>query len=257
MMVPAARRRESLVPALLAAATLHVAVFLIATWSAPSPLPPGGTAVPITIVSSAPTTDSRPAEAAPETQTAQTEAPIPEAKAPVPPPQPAPAPPKPQPTPDKPRPSPKAQPVRDSLNLDALAANIARSARATPARPAFAPRGPARAETAPQARVDAGQGVSQSDIAGLSQLLERLWNPNCDVEGANSVVIPVKFTVGYDGHVIGRITEGGRDASASAVVATAARRAIDAIHQAEPYGATYRGQTFTVNFDAKKACANR
>jgi outer membrane biosynthesis protein TonB len=274
MMVPAARRRESLIPALLAAVALHVAIFLIATWSAHPPLPPGGTAVPITIVSSAPTTDSRPAEAAPETQTAQTEAPVPEAKAPVPPPQPAPtpappapapptakpprpAPPKPQPTPDKPRPSPKAQPVRDSLNLDALAANIARSSRATPARPAFAPRGPARAETAPQARVDAGQGVSQSDIAGLSQLLERLWNPNCDVEGANSVVIPVKFTVGYDGHVIGRITEGGRDAASSAVVATAARRAIDAIHQAEPYGATYRGQTFTVNFDAKKACANR
>ena len=45
-------------------------------------------------------------------------------------------------------------------------------------------------------------------------------------------------------------------ASANLVVSTAARRAIDAVHQAEPYGATYRGQTFTVIFDAKKACAN-
>ena len=110
-------------------------------------------------------------------------------------------------------------------------------------------------ETAPTQRVDAGQGVSQSDIAGLSQLLERLWNPNCDVAGGGAVVIPVKFTISFDGHVTGRIVVG--EHAGDPVVATAARRAIDAVHQAEPYAATYRGQQFTVIFDAKKACASR
>ena len=269
-----ARRRDSLAPALLAAAALHVGLFLAATFLARPTPAPLGTAVPITIVSSAPTTDTRPAEAAPVTQAAQTEAPVPQAKTPPPPPPapvPAPAPPTPKPPPLKPvqpkpapkpvpdktppKPAPSRQPTREAFNLDALAANIARSTKPSPPRPASGAKGPVRAETAPVARVDAGQGVSQSDIAGLSQLLERLWNPNCDTAGGDTVVIPVRFTVGFDGHVIGRITEGGRDASANPIVSTAARRAIDAIHQAEPFDRTYRGQTFTVNFDAKTACA--
>jgi outer membrane biosynthesis protein TonB len=276
MMVPAAYRRDSsLVPALLAAAALHLAVFLIAALLARRDLPPMGTAVPITIVSSAPTTDSRAALAAPETETAQTEAPVPEAKPPTPPPAPAPAPPapkappvktvkptpqpKPTPIPDKPKPraAAKPQPVKDNFNLDAVAADVAKVRRPSPPRPAFAPRGPGRIETAPEARVDAGQGVSQSDIAGLSQILERLWNPNCSIEGGEGVVIPVKITIGDDGRVVGRVQEGGRDNSSNPVVATAARRAIDAVHQAELYPTVYRGKTFTVNFDAKTACANR
>ena len=278
------RRRESLAPALAAAAGLHLAALLIILYAPRPAISPMGAAVPITILSSAPTTDSRPAEAAPETQTAQTEAPVPQAKppapAPAPPaprsppvktikPPPTPAPPKPavepKPAPPKPRPTPAptpprtppAKPAKDTFSLDALAADVAKSKRPTPPRPAFAARGPARAETAPEARVDAGQGVSQSDIAGLLQLLERLWNPNCNGGGGGGVVIPVKFTVSFDGHVIGRISEGGRDVSSNPVVATAARRAIDAIHQAEPYGEVYRGQTIAVNFDAKTVCANR
>ncbi len=275
MMVPTPPRRNSLAPALLAAAALHVGLFLIATYVARPNFTPMGTAVPITIVSSAPTTDSRPAEAAPVTQAAQTETPVPQAKPPPPPPPkaaPTPAPPTPEPTPVKtvtpkpelrpipektpPKPTPSRQPSKAAFSLDALAANIAKTTKPSPPRPASGAKGPARAETAPVARVDAGQGVSQSDIAGLSQLLERLWNPNCETAGGDAVVIPVKFTVGYDGHVIGRITEGGRDNSANPVISTAARRAIDAVHQAEPYGPTYRGQTFTVNFDAKTACAS-
>ena len=274
MMVPAPPRRNSLAPALLAAAALHVGLFLIATYVARPSFVPMGTAVPINIISSAPTTDSRPAEAAPVTQAAQTETPAPQAKPPPPPPPktvPAPTPtskptpaktviptPQPKPIPEKtpPKPAPSRQPTKNTFSLDALAANIAKTTKSSPPRPASGTKGPARVETAPAARADAGQGVSQSDIAGLSQLLERLWNPNCETAGGDAVVIPVKFTVGYDGHVIGRITEGGRDNSANPVISTAARRAIDAVHQAEPYGPTYRGQTFTVNFDAKTACAN-
>ena len=275
MTVTADRRRESLTPAFLAAVALHVGVALIVLYAPRPPMGPLGTAVPITLVARGPTTDSRPAEAAPVTQSAQTEAPVPQAKAPAPPPAPAPEPapptpktppvktvkptpePKPTPTPEKAQPKPPPKPARDTFNLDTLAANVAKARRASPPRPASGARGPARAETAPEARVDAGQGVSQTDIAGLSQLLERLWNPNCNTAGADAVVIPVKFTVSFDGHVIGRIVLEGRGTSSDPVVATAARRAIDAIHQAEPYADTYRGQTFTVIFDAKKACADR
>ena len=261
------RRRGSLTPAFLAAVALHIGLFAaVILLGRPQPVPMGD-AVPINIVSSAPTTDSRPAEAAAQTQTAQVETPVPQAKAPTPPPappqptlEPTPAPVKaaraqPTPTPAKPAPAVKAQPAKPAFSLDALQASITRAARAQPARPAFAARGPTRAETAPQARVDAGQGVSQSDLQGLQQLLERLWNPNCSVEGGEAVIVPVKFALGDDGAVIGRVTD--RAASSDPVVFAAARRAIDAVHQAEPYAAPYRGKSFTVIFDAQKACARR
>ena len=43
--------------------------------------------------------------------------------------------------------------------------------------------------------------------------------------------------------------------SSDPVVFAAARRAIDAVHRGAPYGAPYRGQSFALNFDAKKACS--
>jgi periplasmic protein TonB len=276
------RRRGSLTPALIAAAALHIGVFILLAFVARPSIVPVGSAVPINIVSNAPTTDSRPAVAAPETQEAQTETPQPEAPPPAPPPEPEPkpTPPKPAPKPPAPRPAPKPTPAptpkptptpkapakptpsparksaaSDTDFLDSLQASIASAAKSSPPRPASGRRGPTRAETAPQARVDAGAGVSQSDIAGLSQLLQRLWNPNCSVEGGDAVLVPVKFSVDGDGSVVGRVSAGGREASSDPVVFAAARRAIDAVHQAAPYGAPYRGKSFTVNFDAKKACS--
>jgi hypothetical protein len=156
-----------------------------------------------------------------------------------------------------PRPSPartRPAPETDNFSLEALAADVSRARRAAPPRPAFAARGPTRAETAPQARVDAGQGVSQSDIAGLSQLLNRLWNKSCNLD--DTVIVPVKFTVGLDGRLEQPPSAEGREKSPDPSVAVAARRAIDAVGQAEPFGPAYRGKAFTVIFDAKKACAN-
>ncbi|HZL00019.1 MAG TPA: energy transducer TonB, partial [Caulobacteraceae bacterium] len=148
----------------------------------------------------------------------------------------------------------KPQPARPAFDLDALQASIAKAARSAPSKPAFAARrGPTRAETAPQARIDAGAGVSQSSMQGLQQLLQRLWNPNCNVEGGGAVIVPVRFGIGDDGRVVGRVTAGGQDGAP--VVAAAARRAIDAVHEAEPYGPEYRGASFKVIFDARKACA--
>jgi outer membrane biosynthesis protein TonB len=247
---------------------LHVGLFLAVLWFSKPALMPMGTSVPINIVATGPTTNSRPAQQAPIAQDALTPTPVPEAKAPTPPP----APPQPvvkqvQPTPPKPVAKPVAKPVptpakpapaqaRDAFSLDALQASISKAAHsAAPAKPANARRGPARAETAREARVDAGTGVSQSDIAGLKALLERLWNPDCTSD--ERPVIPVRFTVSFDGHIQGRADAGGRETSSDPVVAIAARRAIDALHQAAPYAQTYRGQTFRMNFDAKTACAAR
>jgi outer membrane biosynthesis protein TonB len=143
-----------------------------------------------------------------------------------------------------------SHPARSTFNPDALQASIDRAARASATKSANAAhRGPTRAETATVARANAGTGISQSDMQGLQQLLERLWNPNC---AADPVIVPVRFSVGDDGHLISRPTVlGGADP-------VAARRAVDAVHQAEPFAAPYRGKGFiTVNFDAKKYCASR
>ncbi|MGI9169056.1 MAG: energy transducer TonB, partial [Caulobacteraceae bacterium] len=108
MTAPPARRRESLTPAFLAAAALHLGLFAAVVLLKSSSPVPIGDAVPINIVSREPKTDSRPAEAALQTQAAQTPTPVPEAKAPTPPPaSPQPAP-EPVPAPVKPA---KAKPT--------------------------------------------------------------------------------------------------------------------------------------------------
>ncbi|MGI8841269.1 MAG: energy transducer TonB [Caulobacteraceae bacterium] len=260
-----ARRRDSLTPAFLAAVALHIALFAaVLLLSRPAPIPLGA-AVPINIVSSAPTTDSRPAEAAPQVQAAQVETPVPEAKAPTPPPAPAqpvaaPAPApvkrakaKPTPAPTKPAPAFRPRPAKPAFSLDALQADIAKAARAQPARPAFAARGPTRAETAPVARVDAGQGVSQSDLEGLGQLLNRLWFKNC--AAAAPVDVTVKLAIGDDGRV-SRADAGGEQGSADPAISASAIRAVAAVHQAAPYAPEFRGKSFSVNFIASKACSD-
>ena len=268
---------------LAAALVLHLALFAAFMLAVKPRAIPIGAAVPITIVSEAPPARAR-AQPEPVARAAQVETPTPRAPppepAPSPPPKatpsplkrtpPTPAPPKPAPTPKpatKPVPRPVAPsppvkatravkaPATSSLDLDALQLSLARTARPSPPRPSFAERGPTRVQAAPQTA--AAPGISREEQAGLSQLLNRLWNPNCSVEGGDAVLVSVTFTVGYDGRLAGRVNAGGRESSPDPVVATAARRAIDAVHAAEPYQATYRGAPFRINFDAKKACANR
>jgi outer membrane biosynthesis protein TonB len=256
--------RINLAPAIIAALVLHLAFFLAITLLDRRPWPmPGGSAVPIELVSSGPPKPAAQAQVAPQTQQAAAEVPAPQ------PPQTVPAPPAPEPKPaatkteaparviPKPAPTPsRPQPTR-AFSLDALAASIAKAARSTPAKPAaVAQRGPNRPQTAPQAVVQTGEGVTQSDMEGLQQLLGRLWNPNCAVEGAGAVVIPVKFLVGPSGRVIGRVTA-SEISSSDPVIAAAARRAIDAVHEAEPFPEVFRNNPFTVNFDARKYCAER
>ena len=204
MTVTADRRRESLAPAFVAAAALHVGVALIVLYAPRPPMGPLGTAVPITLVARGPTTDSRPAEAAPVTQSAQTEAPVPQAKAPAPPPAPAPepAPPtpktppvktvkptpelKPEPTPEKaqPKPLPPPKPTRDTFNLDTLAADVAKARRASPPRPASGARGPARAETARPRR---GWTPARAFPRPTSPASRNFWNGWLEPVGCNTL----------------------------------------------------------------------
>jgi protein TonB len=257
--------RDSRFPALVAAVALHAALFLAVILSPSKTPPPIGSSVPINIVSSAPFTDTRQAVQAPQTEAAAAPQPTQDAR----PQPPAPVEAPPAFTPTVPQPA-KAQkpPVAQASQHVATAASAAfdfnhmqqiidTARRNTGAKASGAQRGPARAETAPEARPDAGQGVSQSDLTGLQQLLERLWNPNCDVAGGSAVKLRVKFLIDLSGNVLGRPDAGGLEHSGDAVVAAAARRALDAVRQAAPYSQPYYGQAIVVNFDAMEACAKR
>jgi protein TonB len=257
--------RDSRAPALVAAVALHAALFLAIVLSPSKAPPPIGSSVPINIVSTAPFTDTRQAVQAPQTQAAATPQPAPAAKPqPV---APVEAPPAftqtvPQPVkaqkPPTPQPAQHATtPASASVDFNHMQQIIDNARRNTGAKASSTQRGPARAETAPEARPDAGQGVSQSDLTGLQQLLERLWNPNCDVAGGAAVKLRVKFLIDLSGNVLGRPDAGGLEHSGDPVVAAAARRALDAVREAAPYSQPYYGQAIVVNFDAKEACAKR
>jgi hypothetical protein len=249
----------------VAAAALHAALFLAVALSPSKTPPPIGSSVPINIVSSAPFTDTREAVQAPQTQAAATPAPASEAKPqPIAPVEAPPAFTQNTPQPVKTQKPPTPQPAQHAATSAAspdlfnhMQQIIDNARRNAGAKASGAQRGPARAETAPQARPDAGQGVSQSDLLGLQQLLERLWNPNCDVAGGSAVKLRVKFVVTLSGNLLGSPDAGGMEHSGDAVVAAAARRALDAVREAAPYSPPYYGQSIVVNFDAKEACAKR
>jgi hypothetical protein len=280
--------RDNRAIALIGAAVLHLGVFALLLLAPSKPAtPPVGSSVPINIVSSEPT-DSRPAVQAPQAQAAASPAP-PQPQAPPQPPAPVPAPtpsfsravpkpvpaptPKPAPTPTPPvatravahptpprpavhaAPAPPA-PAMDFNRLQQIIDN-ARHNAGPPASSAPHAATP-RPETAPQARPDAGHGVSQSDMTGLSQLLDRLWNLQCAVSGVTGVApFKVHFVVDLSGNLLGAPTAGGLEHSSDPVTASVARRAIDAVHAVTPLPAPYYGQTITVNFIPKQACENR
>jgi outer membrane biosynthesis protein TonB len=194
-----------------------------------------------------------------------TEAPVPDAPPePVPPP-PTPAPPVPTPKATKPAekapvtPTPKAtRPAEKAFDLDALAQSLTTPARNAPQRPSAAPKGPSRAETAPVARQTAGSGMAAGlAVQGLTEELQRRWNPNCDVEGGRDVQVRVTFMLGVGGQVVGDVgsqIQGPRTPVAQA----GADRAVRAVYAAAPFRGLPRefyGDRIAVNFNAREACA--
>ena len=271
--------RREISPALMGSVALHVAVAaaLLISWRFERNLK-FGSAVPVTIVTDAPTQDVPAAVEAPETQAAQAEQPTPQAPAePTPPaPQPAPeppqpaaakpAPPKPAPKPavekaaqPKPQPTPKAEAkpkAEKSLDLDALAATLSKMTKTSGGKASSAPKGPARAATAPQASKGLSQG-GQAALEGLVADLERRWNPNCEVEGGRDVIVRVSFSLSSTGQLVGDV--GSQIASSQTPAAKVGEeRAVRAVYAAAPFKSLPRelyGQKIIVNFDAKRACS--
>lgn len=293
-----ARERSEFSGAMLASALLHAGVIgaALISWPWARQLPMGS-AVPINIVANAPSTNLAPAEQGPEEAPAQTEEPVPEAPAPPavpePAPQPVPTPPKPapkptptpapakpaptptptpKPAPAKPAPAPTPKPApakpaekapakpapkaaEKGLDLDALAASVAKSSGA---QRSSAAKGPAKPATSQQARPDLGTGQAAAALEGMSEELQRRWNPNCDVEGGRDVRIRVVFTLGSGGQVVGQVDAGGADRSSNPVVQAAAERAIRAVYAAAPFRTLpkqFYGDRIAVNFNAREACS--
>jgi hypothetical protein len=263
------RQGTNRLPALLVAIALHVALFAAVMLGPHAAQPPVGSSVPINIVSSAAFTDTRPAEQAPQTQAAAAPQPVPQAppQPPAPKLEPLPSFSKTTPTPPKvakpvPPPQPAlhaaAAPPAKAFDFNHLQQIIDNARRTSSAPTSSARRGPARVETAPQARPNAGQGISASDLTGLSQLLDRLWNLQCDVGGVGAIrPFKVTFTVTMTGHLLSAPTAGGLEHSSDPVTASVVRRALDAVHAVEPYDPKYYGQTISPIFDPNHACKNR
>jgi protein TonB len=262
----AAVRRIEVSPWALGSLGLHltVAAIFMVSWGARDLKV--GSVTPVTLVASLPDADTRPAESGPETQEAAAEMLAPDA----PPPEPAPAPPAPIPPPKAAQTAPpkvaappaaKSPPKPDTrLDLDALAASLTAPARSVPrqAAAAAAKTGPTRVETAPIARQTPGVGLASGQAAtGLTDELQRRWNPNCEVEGGRDVLVRVTFTLGATGQVLGDVAsqiQGLRNPVAIA----GAERAVRAVYAAQPFRGLPRefyGARIAVNFNAKEACA--
>jgi protein TonB len=260
--------RRELSPALMGSVLLHVTVAaaLLISWNFARDLKVGSV-VPVTIVSKAPATDVRQAEQAPVEQTALADEPVPQAPLestpPAPQPKPAPPPPtpspkvvKPTPAPAPAKPAPPAKPEK-SLDLDALSASLSKLTRPAAAKPSSAAKGPARPETAAQARPALGTGVSAAALTGLTDELQRRWNPNCDVEGGRDVQVRVTFVIGAGGQVVGDVASTIKGVQ-TPVSRTAAERAVSAVYAAAPFRNLPRefyGDKIAVNFNAREACS--
>ena len=249
--------RREISPAVMGSVLLHglVAAALMLSWTFTRDLKVGSV-VPVTIVANGP--EASPAIQAPAPQTAQAEQPVPEAPLESVPPAPEPKPtppapmPKPTPAPTPAKPAPPTKPEK-SLDLDALAASLSKTAK-----PSSAAKGPARPETAVEARPNPGAGLAASvAMSGLVRELERRWNPNCDVEGGRDVQVLATFVIGAGGQVVGDVQSKIKSAP-NAVSQAAAERAVRAVYAAAPFRTLPRefyGQKIGVNFDARAACS--
>ncbi|MGH6992214.1 MAG: hypothetical protein ACRED8_02115 [Caulobacteraceae bacterium] len=268
------RRRESLFPGFVGAVVLHAAVFFVIVWLSPTLPIPLGEAVPINLVATGPSQSApsalaaplaHPAESPEPTNSGNPRPPLSAARAQAPMPTPTPKrrlpirqaePPVPElPIQASPKSSPHSTQRRPSFSLAALAASLAKEEAAAKARSGRAARGAARARTATQTQTGAGaDAISQSDIEGLSELLNRLWFKNCGA--AVPVDVTVKLSVGDNGQVL-QADAGGRQHSSDPATAASTLRAVAAVYQAAPYAAEFRGKDFSINFVASKACSGR
>ena len=266
--------RESLerIPAVAAAAALHVGVFLAAMFLAqwlnkPEPITQ---VTAVTLMTSADVAAAREAVQADQPQEAAAPEPTPQAPETPPAPEPAPTPtpapplptpappkptPKPAPTPAPPKPTPKpvpkaaqpegatatakatAKPTKPApaMDFDALAKSLEASAKASGSKTSSAQKGPPRPRTAVKASTSNGNtdAVSAGALASLGVELQRLWSLDCDVAGRSDVTIQVAFRLGSSGNLIGDPVSSQQGAS-DAIIKAASDRAVRAVYAAQP-----------------------
>jgi outer membrane biosynthesis protein TonB len=211
-----------------------------------------------------------PAVQAPEPASAMAEEPTPEA-----PPEPAPVtpqPPTPQVKPSQAKASlaaksaaAPAKPANTGLDLDALLASVASSNQRATTRQTSGLQGANRPRTDLSAQEGKGTDdtMSASEIDALRSKLEKLWNPNCQVEGAAGVNVKVRMRLTSQGWLAAPPElpdRGDIQSSGDPILIAAAQRALSAVGAGAPYVelnpqhyASWR--EMIVNFDAKKACA--
>jgi protein TonB len=142
-------------------------------------------------------------------------------------------------------------------------ASLNTSAKASRAKPSSALRGPARPQTAVQARLTTGAGdtASANALTSLAATLQRLWNPNCEVAGAGDLDIRVTFRLSAAGRLMGSPQSSGDTAPESSglrVASDRAKRAVYAADSAQSFDSlppNLYGQPITVKFNGQAACA--
>jgi outer membrane biosynthesis protein TonB len=278
------RARANRSPALLASALIHAGVIAAAIISWPFFAKPLqiGKVVPVTIVTNAPPAELAPAVQAPTPAPAMTPAPEPQAPAapapitpapPTPPPKPA-APPKPAPQPkptpakqapaSKPSPAAKASPAKDNF-FEQTTAAIAGSTQRASTRASAGEPGPnrPRTDTVAQQGQGADDKMSGSELGALKEKLGRLWNPNCQVEGARGIVVRVHVRLTAQGYVIGQPELVDRDkinSSGNPILIAAATRALSAVGRGQPYADVLNPEHYAawkdmiLKFDARDQC---
>lgn len=271
-MAAMSRQRTNLSPAFIASALAHAALVAatIIAWPWLSKEVTLGKVVPVTLVTSGPPAEMSPAVQAPTPAPAMAEQPTPEA-----PPEPAPVtpqPPTPEPTPSKAKASvaPKSaaapsKPAKTGLDLDALLASVAASNPRASTRETSGLQGAnrARADVSAQTGKGTDTTMSASEIGAFVSKLEKLWNPNCQVEGAAGVNVRVHIRLTPQGWLAAPpelADRGDIQSSRDPMLIAAAQRALSAVGRGAPYVelnpqhyASWR--EMIVNFDAKKACA--
>lgn len=289
-----ARAATQRYPAMAASFALHAGVLALAFLALASRPPMGGgNVVPVTLMTSADLPPA-PAVAAPKPAPAATPTPVPQA-----PPQPevqeAPPPPAPKPTPvqkhvetptptpkpapalkhvEAPAPTPKVQPVKPAkatpeLDLNALAASLNASSKATKHQPSSAHQGLAHPNQDLQARNTQGVGATlasgkanaraQAALGALAGEIGHLWNPNCGVP-MGDLLIKVSFTIGPNG-ILERAPTSPQAGASDLATKVAAERAARAVSMRAPfadpdYAALY-GQTVTVAFSQSEHCGSK
>lgn len=156
-------------------------------------------------------------------------------------------------------PAKAARPGAGSLNLDALADSLPAGRRA-----GNGAKGAPRPETALQARqaTGAATGLSGNEIGALKAKLIRLWNPNCGVEGANTVVVKVRMHLSPTGGLSASPELVSSSGSPSGVVQAAASRATSAVVRGAPFDEISPEHLRSMNdflftFNGQTACGAR